>query len=446
MKKTTSKNTGINKIIDVLRLELEMSHFHSENELFLIEIQKRKNILKLKRDEEYFEFLDTSAEERQHLIKAVLSGPTSSAHMGKQLRRIEERFRLAISSTNSGLWEWNQEKEKEIWLSEECYAMLGYQREEFSGQFVEFLKLLHPDFRKASKAMISKHIESPKDPFESVVQILTKERGYVWFRINGVLQEYQGVNPELRMVGTLVDVNDKKTAEKKMQELNVELERFAYLASHDLKEPLLTVTSFTQLFRKEYGAELDANAMQYIDFIDSSISRMITLTDDLLRYSQLDNKSLKFKAVDLNTIVNNIKKDLLNSILETRAEIKVDHLPTIVCDASQIKQLFQNLISNGLKYQEEGSVPRLVISSRKIPGGYEFFVTDNGIGIAPRHQKQIWEVFKRLHSQSEYKGSGIGLANCKRIVDNHEGTINVESQEDKGSTFYFTIPNLMRNA
>lgn len=442
MKKTASNNRGINRILDVLKLELEMSHFHCKNNLFLIEINKRKNILKLNSDEEYFEFLNTSAKERQHLIKTVLSDLTSSEHMGTQLRSIEERFRLAISSTNSGLWEWNEEGKNEIWLSDECYAMLGYKREKFSNKFTEFLKLLHPDGRIKSLEIISKHLQVPNGPFETEVQIMTRQRGYVWYRISGVLQECQGVSQERRVVGTLVDINDKKTAEKRMQELNVELERFAYLASHDLKEPLLTVTSFTRLFRKEYGHQFDATAMQYIDFIDGSISRMTTLTDDLLRYSQLNNKSVKFLPVNINTVVANIKEDLLTKIQEKGAEIVVDKLPTIVCDESQIKQLFQNLISNGLKYQAKGATPRLRIGSKNVKEGVQFFVKDNGIGIAARYHEEIFEIFKRLHSQCEYDGSGIGLANCKRIVEKHQGKLSVTSQEGRGSIFYVTIPKI----
>lgn len=370
---------------------------------------------------------------------------TKSKKMELKLAESEERFRLAVSSTKSGLWEWNDQAPKKIYLSNECYKTLGYHKKDIKDTFKELVKLVNPEHKEEIKERILQHLENPINPVEIDIQIRTKNKGYIWCKINGQLQKGKTLN-QSKLVGTLVDINDKKMGEKRMKELNVELERFAYLASHDLKEPLLTVTSFTRLFKKEYGDQFDETAFQYIDFIDSSISRMITLTDDLLRYSQLDNKSLKFQAVDLNTIVNNIKEDLLNSILETGAEIKVDKLPKIVCDASQIKQLFQNLISNGLKYHKEGSIPRLVISSRNVEDGTEFFIRDNGIGIAPRHQKQIWEVFKRLHSQSEYEGSGIGLANCKRIVDNHEGTINVESRENEGSTFYFTIPNLKINA
>lgn len=375
-------------------------------------------------------------------ILGVTQVITESKKMEVQLRESEERFRLAMDSTHSALWEWTDKNMHELWISDEGYKILGYKPNELDNTFKNIIELAHPEQRKELQEVIQNHIAEQGNPFEGEIQVQTKDRGYIWVRINGQLQREADIEEKVKVVGTLTDIDDRKTSEDTLKELNVELEQFAYLASHDLKEPLLTVTSFTRLFRKEYADQFDKTAFQYIDFIDGSISRMITLTDDLLRYSQLDRKSLKFQTVDLNKTLSEITDDLQNSIQENGATIKVDKLPKITCDASQIKQLFQNLISNGLKYHEEGANPNLWISSRKLPNGYEFSVKDNGIGIAPRHQKQIFEVFKRLHGQGEYEGSGIGLANCKRIVDNHQGDISVDSQAGEGATFYFTIPKL----
>ena len=381
------------------------------------------------------------------IVKSIISA-TQIVTKEKQLEikytESEERLRLAIGSTRSGLWEWNDQNPQNVFLSDECYSILGYEKKEFNGNFKKLVNLINPEHRESVKSQVDAYFENPEAPFEFDLQFLTKEKGYIWCRMNGQLQKNES-SSLTKLVGTIADVNEKKVAERHMEELNLSLEQFAYLASHDLKEPLLTVTSLTKLFKKEYQSQLDENAFQYIDFIDQSITRMVTLTDDLLRYSQLDSRSLKFKSVDLDKLVNNIQKDLSTRISEKGAVIDVEKLPKLVCDASQIKQLFQNLISNGLKYQLEGAKPELNIGYRVVDEGTEFFVKDNGIGIAPRHQKQIWEIFKRLHGPSEYEGSGIGLANCKRIVDNHNGSIALDSQQGEGATFYFTIPNLLED-
>ena len=162
--------------------------------------------------------------------------------------------------------------------------------------------------------------------------------------------------------------------------------------------------------------------LKYLNFIEKASSRMIKLTNDLLVYSQLDDKSLNFESVNLNDLISKIEDDLRSIISETDAKISVDALPNIVCDASQIKQLFQNLISNSLKYRSD-KTPEIHISYIEKALYYEFSIRDNGIGIQKKYHKQIFEVFKRLHSQKEYEGTGIGLANCKRIIDNHDGKI-----------------------
>jgi len=240
---------------------------------------------------------------------------------------------------------------------------------------------------------------------------------------------------------TLIDINERKESENKMRELNMELERFAYLASHDLKEPLRTVTSFTKLFKKDYEKIIDENGHKYLDFIENASGRMITLTNDLLIYSQLDDKSLNFQPINLNLLISEILEDLQKQISENGAKITVEKLPITICDALQIRQLFQNLIANSLKYRKKTTKPKIFISCENKKTHLEFSVKDNGIGIETEYHQKIFEVFKRLHSQSsEYQGTGIGLANCKRIVDNHQGKIWVKSSLNRGSTFYFTIP------
>ncbi len=365
---------------------------------------------------------------------------THSKQMEIKLKESEERFRLAINATRSGLWEWSDLQKDQAWYSPEFYELTGTTEQEMNGTFSELVNLIHPDQIKVFRTGLEEYVQTG-NIFEEEIQIKTKKNGYRWFRINGQMQQAMNSKAVKKIVGTLLDINNRKESERKMQELNIELERFAYLASHDLKEPLRTVTSFTKLFKEEYSDQFDENASKYLSFIENASARMITLTNDLLVYSQLDDKSLNFQNVNLNALINNITEDLFNTILENNAKIRVDKLPNITCDSLQIKQLFQNLIANSLKYRSEKD-PIIHIGCIKKQSHFIFYLKDNGIGIAPKYHTQIFEVFKRLHTQSEYEGTGIGLANCKRIIDNHQGKIWVESKEAEGAKFLFTIPKI----
>lgn len=358
-----------------------------------------------------------------------------------QLSVSESRLQLAIKSNKAALWEWSDFATDKAWWSKEFYQLVGYNSRSLRSSFSSFINIIHPEDVINFRKNLEEQVEG-LDGIEQDIRIKTQEDGYRWFRVNAKAQKE--INGEIKkIVGTLTDIHNKKQSENKMKALNVELERFAYLASHDLKEPLRTVTSFTGLFKEEYSNILDENAHTYLDFIEKASSRMITLTDDLLQYSQLDDKALNFEVVDLNLIVKEILEDLQKHIEDDKAEITFDELPQITCDAVQIRQLFQNLISNSLKYRKPDIAPVIWIGFEQKRKGYHFFVKDNGIGIKKEYHEKIFEVFKRLHSQEEYEGTGIGLANCKRIVNNHEGKMWIKSAQDKGATFYFSIAKLI---
>ncbi|WP_405376728.1 chemotaxis protein CheB [Nonlabens sp. Asnod3-A02] len=366
---------------------------------------------------------------------------TKLKRMEQKVRDGEQRYRLALESTNSGLWEWMDIKEDKLWWSDVIYDEIGVSKKTYEPSFSSFVQLIEPDQQSDFQEKIQEHIDN-EQPFIQEVLFKTKNNGDKWFKINAQVQKE--VNGKIKMIGTILNIDSNKVSQKKMENLNIELERFAYLASHDLKEPLRTITSFTDLFKEEYSDILDQNAFQYLDFIEQASSRMITLTNDLLIYSQLDDKSLNFEKVNFNDIVHDVLKDLKTAIDDNKAVINVDKLPEVVCDKSQIRQLFQNLIANGLKYRGEKS-PLIHISHKSSGDNYEFTISDNGIGIDDKYQDIIFDVFKRLHSQEEYEGTGIGLANCKRIIDNHNGIINVKSKLNKGSDFIFQLPKKVNN-
>jgi signal transduction histidine kinase/ligand-binding sensor domain-containing protein len=219
---------------------------------------------------------------------------------------------------------------------------------------------------------------------------------------------------------------------------NKELEQFVYIASHDLREPLRTTTSFVQLLEKHYREKLDSRAGMYLQYITESSDRMKVLIDDLLDYSRIGTQR-EAESVNCSLLLNEVLSDLHAAVQETGVIVTVNPLPVINACRTQLKQLFQNLIFNAIKFRKKNITPEIFISVTPQNGYWEFSIADNGIGIEPKNQEKVFGMFQRLHSRKDYEGSGIGLAFCKKIVELHQGTIWLESAVGEGSTFYFTI-------
>lgn len=248
----------------------------------------------------------------------------------------------------------------------------------------------------------------------------------------------------------LLDMTELKEShialEQQQEELkrsNSELERFAYVASHDLQEPLRMVSSYTQLLEKRYEGQLDQDAKDYIAFAVDGATRMQALIKDLLRYSRLNTEAHEFAEVDVNHLFDYAVHNLAVTIDETGSVVTKDELPTVIGDDRRLRQLFQNLIGNAVKYRDPEKMNHVHVSAKEITGGWQFCVEDNGIGIAKEYYEKIFVIFKRLHTRQEYDGTGIGLSLCKRIVEAHNGKIWVESESGKGSRFYFTLMSNM---
>ncbi|WP_198527408.1 sensor histidine kinase [Candidatus Methanoperedens nitratireducens] len=220
---------------------------------------------------------------------------------------------------------------------------------------------------------------------------------------------------------------------------NAELEQFAYVASHDLQEPLRMVSGFIQLLDRRYKGKLDKSADEFIAFIVDGVTRMQRMIDDLLAYSRVGTRGKPFELTNCEDVFDQAVTNLKVTIEENGAVVTHDPLPTIMADASQIARLFQNLISNGIKFRGE-EVPRVHVSAKRGENEWFFSVQDNGIGIAPEFFGHLFQIFQREYTKDKYPGTGIGLATCKRIVERHGGRIWAESEVGRGSTFYFTIP------
>ena len=228
-------------------------------------------------------------------------------------------------------------------------------------------------------------------------------------------------------------------AEEELARSNVELEQFASAASHDLQEPLRMVTSYAQILADDYKDRLDSDADRYINYVVDGASRMKVLIDDLLAYSRIGSQAAPLEPVDCNAVLQLVLGDLAGAIDDGGARVTHDPLPEVMGDGTQLAQVFQNLISNGIKFRGE-ALPHVHVSTKQAEGDWVFSVRDNGIGIDPRHYERIFQMFQRLHHRSQYPGTGIGLALCNKVVQRHGGRIWVESEPGSGSAFCFTIP------
>jgi signal transduction histidine kinase len=231
----------------------------------------------------------------------------------------------------------------------------------------------------------------------------------------------------------------RRTADE-LARSNRELEQFAYVASHDLKEPLRKITIYLQLLERRYRDRLDADARQYLGHAVDAAGYMQTLVNDLLAYARLGSRPRPLERTDCAAVFDQALANLAAAVQETKADVSRTALPAVPGDASQLVQLFQNLLDNALKFRQPGQAPVVRVDARRDGDDWLFAVRDKGIGIDSRYAERIFVLFERLHGKGEYPGTGIGLAICKKIVEQHGGRIWVESQPGSGATFWFTLP------
>jgi PAS domain S-box-containing protein len=367
---------------------------------------------------------------------------TEQKRIEMALGESEARFRSITQSATDAIISADSEDNIISW-NRGAQIIFGYTEEEVSGKS---LNLIIPEkYRDAHK----KGLERVNSTGETriigkTVELVGMRKDGSEFPLELSLSTWKIGNRRFYS-GIIRDITDYKQADDKLKQTLAELERsnkdleqFAYAASHDLQEPLRTVSNFSQLLGRRYKGKLDAKADQFIGFIVDGTTRMQEMIDNLLVYSRVTTRAKPFEPTDFKTVFDQALANVKMAIEESGALVTHDPLPTVMADASQMVQLFQNLLSNAIKFRKEK--PRITVSAVKRGDEWLFSVQDNGIGIAPEFMEYIFKMFQREHASAEYPGTGIGLVICKKIVERHGGRIWVESEQGKGSTFYFTIP------
>lgn len=377
-------------------------------------------------------------------VKRLIQTDKQRIVVENSLKQSDERLRIIFDQApyamivmdEAGIiTRWNQRAEE----------IFGWTDEEVLGKVLH--KLIIPErYRAMHVKGIERFMESGKGPLlnKSVELSALKKDGIefpVDFRISFIRQ-----NDQYIFIAFLNDITEQKKAalelNKKSEDLriaNKELEQFAYVASHDLQEPLRTISNFVGLIEKKYKHKIDTNANEYIRFIVKATIKMRNLIKDLLDLSRI-GRNVVFKPIDCTELIKEVLSEMEISILESHAKIRFGPLPIILGNLLEIKLLFQNLISNAIKFRKKNEVAEITITVEEKENEFLFAIKDNGIGIEEQYKEKIFIIFQRLHNSEEYPGTGIGLATCKKIVIRHKGNIWVESEPGRGSTFYFTIP------
>ena len=383
----------------------------------------------------------------QEILDGIMLDITERKEADALLKQSEQRHRQIVETAQEGICVADHNY-RLTFVNKKMCEITGYAMEEIIGLHISsFLDV-------ENKSLADKPMERRRAGFSENLDapLLTKTGSKIWVNISAspILDDQGNFAGSLAMV---TDITKRKYGEelilqsearldlknKELERKNTELEQFAYVASHDLQEPLRTTSSFVKILQKQYQGKLDEKADQYLRFIVDSSDRMKVLINDLLDYSRIGVKHA-LQPVDCSRIINDVIADLDTAIKDSGTLLCIGDLPVINGYPTEIKQLFQNLTINAIKFRKQGITPHVNISAAIVDNHWQFAFNDNGIGIDEAHYNRIFIIFQRLHTRTEYLGSGIGLSHCKKIVELHHGKIWVQSTPGEGSTFYFTIP------
>jgi len=350
------------------------------------------------------------------------------------LRESEKKYSTLVENSLTGIY--IDQDEKIVFANNRFAEIYRYPKGKLIG--IETWRLVHPDDRSMTKQMRARRLSGEDAQSEYEARGLTKDGETIWITRRNARIEYKG-RPAI--LGNVVDITEQKRAEAELRKTNEELKNFVSVVSHDLKTPVIAIHGFASRLLKHYQEKLEDKGSRQLEQIIVSACRMELLVSDLLTLSRIGRIVPTFEHVASSEIVRNVISGIQNRIKEKGIEVVVaDNLPTIYCDGERIYQVFENLLVNATKFTADIKKPKIEIGYKDGGDPHLFYVRDNGIGIDPEHHLRIFEMFHRLKLKEDEEGTGLGLAIVDRIIKNHGGKVWVESEKDKGATFYFTVP------
>ncbi len=350
------------------------------------------------------------------------------------LRESEKKYSTLVENSLTGIY--IDQDEKIVFANNRFAEIYRYPKGQLIG--IETWRLVHPEDRSLTKQMRARRLSGEDAQSEYEARGLTKDGETIWITRRNARIEYKG-RPAI--LGNIVDITEQKRAEAELRKTNEELKNFVDAVSHDLKTPVIAIHGFASRLLKNYQEKLGDKGSRQLEQIMASARRMELLVSDLLTLSRIGRLVPTFEHVASREIVRNVISGIQNRIKEKGIEVVVaDNLPTIFCDGERIYQVFENLLVNAIKFTADVKKPKIKIGYEDGGDLHLFYIRDNGIGIDPEHHLRIFKMFHRLRLKEDKEGTGLGLAIVDRIVKNHGGKVWVESEKDKGATFYFTVP------
>jgi PAS domain S-box-containing protein len=390
------------------------------------------------------------------LVVSSIRDVTERRRAGARLHKMEARYRTLVEGIPAVTFMAGLDEEAtELYVSPQVEELLGFSQQEWLANPILWWAQLHPEDRGRWHAEFA-HTCLTGEPFRSVYRFLSRDRRVVWVQGEAEVVRDAAGRP-LFLQGVAFDITLLKEAEaelsRRVEERTVdltraladlgekteELEQFAYVASHDLREPLRTLVNYPQRLFKEYGGQFDPRAQDWVNRIIDGARRMRDLIDDLAQYSRVLRRDRAFQPVDTAAVCAEALGNLQAALAQCGAEVTVGALPVVMGNDKQLMLLFQNLIGNAVKFCAPDRPPRVTVGARRDGGGWLFWVRDNGIGIEAKYLRRIFGLGERLHSSSKYPGTGFGLAICEKIVLGHGERLWAESEPGQGSTFFFTL-------
>jgi two-component system CheB/CheR fusion protein len=366
----------------------------------------------------------------------------------------KERYDIVAMATNDAIYDCDLSTRKIVW-NNGISSIFGFKSEDIDDSIEWAWKAVHPEDKERVHGKLTEYLKGKGNTFSDEFRCICADGSYKYVQNRIFIINDVKTGRAVRLIGAIQDITDQKMKELQLRQLNealeeraqqlavsnTELERFAYVASHDLQEPLRTITSFLQLLKRKYADKIDKTAEEYINYATDGADRMKQLIMDMLEYSRVNTQLNLNEEVDMRQVINDVLFNFSGKIKVSDAIIEVsDNMPRIHAVKTQMIQIMQNLISNAIKYQKPSVPPHITIRAEEKETEWEFSVKDEGIGIDEKFYEKIFIIFQRLHSKTQFSGTGIGLAICKKIIEKHNGRIWVESTPKVGSTFYFTIP------